>query len=80
MKKILIITCFLIVIIGIWILLRSPYLGVYAFERFMNIEMEYIHTEVVLEGFISVYRCIGGILLGGGFLGITIYLFKTVFK
>jgi len=82
-KYLFIIVCFVTALIGLRILLKSPTLGNNALGEFVRVEMggsmDSSGANIMLEQYISTYRLLGGILLGGGFLGTIVSLFKIIF-
>ncbi|MCL4441713.1 MAG: hypothetical protein M1609_14315 [Firmicutes bacterium] len=77
------IACVTIALIGLWVLLKSPSLGNDAVSQFLRVEMggsgATSSLNILLEQYIAAYRLAGGILLGGGFFGTIISLFKIIF-
>ncbi len=82
MKKehIFTIVFFIIALIGLWILLKSPTLGNNTVNQFIRTNMggsgDTSTINILLEQYITTYRLAGAILLSGGFLGTILFSIK----
>ena len=66
------IVCGCIAIIGMWILLQSPHLGLNSTSKVWVGSGDSETYSAILQGYINAYRWTGGIMLSAGCLGILI--------